>query len=72
MARLFRHIRAPMPDEPIDVSDVRPQKHASYKGFTEEEAAMIEDVCGEANQRSLADATQGTQAEPVESATEDR
>lgn len=47
MQRLFEHIRAPHPEAPIDVSDVQPQNRPAYKGFTDEEAAVIESICGE-------------------------
>jgi len=52
MSRLFRHIGADRPEEPIDVSDVRPQQHTSYKGFTDEEVGMIKGICGEADRRT--------------------
>ena len=52
MARLFTHIGADRPGEPIDVSDVRPQQHTSYKGFTDEEVSMIQSICGDADQRT--------------------
>lgn len=52
LAKMFRHIGAPDPDAPVDVGDVKPQVHASYKGFTPEEAAVIERVCGEADRRT--------------------
>lgn len=52
LRRLFEHIGADRPADPIDVSDVRPQQHASYKGFTEEEVQMIRSICGETDQRT--------------------
>lgn len=52
MARLFEHIDAAKPGEPIDVADVRPQQHTTYKGFSDEEVAMIQRICGEADQRT--------------------
>jgi hypothetical protein len=52
MRSLFAHIGAARPDDPIDVSDVRPQQHASYKGFTDEEVRMIQDICGETDHRT--------------------
>jgi len=54
VARMFRHIGAPDPDEPIDVADVSPQKRPSYRGFSEAEAAMIESICGEADRATRA------------------
>jgi hypothetical protein len=52
MAYLFEHISAAQPTEPIDVSDVRPQEHTSYKGFTEEEVRTIQDICNETDRRT--------------------
>lgn len=52
MARLFTHIGASHPDTPMDVSDVRPQQHTDYKGFTDEEVQMIQSICGEADKRT--------------------
>ncbi|MFW5653041.1 MAG: sulfotransferase [Planctomycetota bacterium] len=52
MRRLYEHIRAPQPDVAIDVSDVSPQNRPAYKGFTDEEAEIIESICGEADRRT--------------------
>lgn len=52
LERLFRHIQAPAPDDPIDVSDVSPQRRDAYRGFSAEEAAMIAEVCGPVNERT--------------------
>ncbi len=52
MRRLFEHIGADRPEIPIDVADVRPQTHASYKGFTDEEVQMIRSICGETDRRT--------------------
>ncbi|GEM_PF-5200054 len=54
MARLFTHIGASNPNEPTDVSDVRPQQHTDYKGFTDEEVRMIQSICGETDKRTRA------------------
>lgn len=56
MARLFAHIGAAHPDEPIDVSDVRPQERATYKGFTDEEVQMIQSICGQVDRRTRREA----------------
>ncbi|MCL4196094.1 MAG: sulfotransferase [Phycisphaerales bacterium] len=52
MRALFAHIGADQPEEPIDVSDVRPQEHASYKGFSEDEVQMIQRLCGPTDRRT--------------------
>jgi len=52
MRSLFAHIGAARPDDPIDLSDVHPQQHASYKGFTEDEVRMIQSICGETDRRT--------------------
>ncbi len=52
MAKLFHHVEAADPDDPMDVSDVQPQGRAEYRGFTDEEAQMIESICGESNSRA--------------------
>jgi len=52
MRRLYEHIRAPEAGTPIDVSDVSPQNRPAYRGFSEEEAALIESICGETDRRT--------------------
>jgi len=54
MNRLFSHIGAPHPEAPIDVSDVKPQSRPNFKGFTEEEIAMFQRVCGDRDAKSRA------------------
>ena len=54
LARMFRHVDAHEPDAPIECSDVQHQNRPSYRGFTEEEAAMIESICSDANQKTRA------------------
>jgi hypothetical protein len=53
MRELFEHIGAPDAGGPMDVSDVRPQARTAYKGFSGDEAAMIQRVCGGVDGRSL-------------------
>lgn len=53
MRELFEHIGAPDAAGPIDVSDVRPQQRTAYKGFSEDEIAMIQGICGAVDARSL-------------------
>ncbi len=47
LTKMFRHIGADQPEECVDVSDVKVQDRPNYRGFTEEEAALIERVCGD-------------------------
>ena len=49
LARMFTHVGADSPTEPIDVSDVKVQERPSYRGFTEAEAELIERVCAAAD-----------------------
>lgn len=51
MAAIFSHIGAANPQEPIDVSDVRPQQRPGYVGFSEEEADVIREACAATVQR---------------------
>lgn len=47
MIDVFRHIGAERPEDPIDLSDVRPQKRPQYEDFTDEELAAIRRICAE-------------------------
>ncbi len=53
MQQMFSHIGATDPGEKIDVSDVKYQERPSYKGFTEDEATMIQRVCGKVDEQTV-------------------
>lgn len=52
VSALYEHIGAPDAATPIDVRDVKPQSRPNFKGFTEDEVAMLKRVCGDRDERS--------------------
>lgn len=52
MTRLFNHIKAPNADEPIDVSDVKPQTRSRYRGLEQHDVDTITRVCADADART--------------------
>lgn len=52
MQRLFAHIQAPSPDDPIDVADVKPQHRSKYRGLEPDEVQTITRICAEADART--------------------